>query len=289
MSRSSFYLQNISPFVRYAHMLTLSSDNGFRHIRSCDYRLFYIVSGNGMICAGDQQYPAEKGCLYLWQPGVAYSLLPNAEGITLIGINFDFTDHFRHLCTPIPPKPCPDFEEKDIVELLDFADCPALNEVVYLPHAAVFEDTFHKIYQEFTVKQKYYGGKIKGYLLTLLYELVGLLEAPDRVHGVPALVDDLLAYIREHYADPLTNTFLGEQFSFHPTYINRVLRAYTGLSLHQYVIRYRLYAALEQLQSTRLSVAEIADRNGFSDPNYFSRCFKQHFGYSPQAFRKNHR
>jgi len=57
----------------------------------------------------------------------------------------------------------------------------------------------------------------------------------------------------------------------------------------QYIIRKRLEFARELLQETDLPVAEIAERSGFCDPFYFSRCFSRHYGRSPRKFREETR
>ena len=36
-----------------------------------------------------------------------------------------------------------------------------------------------------------------------------------------------------------------------------------------------------------LTIAEIAYKLGFSNPAYFSKCFKKQFGMTPQEYRKN--
>lgn len=46
----------------------------------------------------------------------------------------------------------------------------------------------------------------------------------------------------------------------------------------------RLKKAVEYLQQSGLNVSEIAYRTGFSDPKYFTTCFKKHFGLSPTRF-----
>lgn len=64
------------------------------------------------------------------------------------------------------------------------------------------------------------------------------------------------------------------------------MKSQTGLSLHKYIRTYRIYAAVDLLQSTDLPVAEIADRVGFGDVQQFSKAFKQVLGVPPSSYRK---
>ena len=59
----------------------------------------------------------------------------------------------------------------------------------------------------------------------------------------------------------------------------------TGQSLHQYVLSCRVSKALDMLQTTNLSITEVAERVGFSSIKHFSQTFKSIYGYSPIHFR----
>ena len=54
----------------------------------------------------------------------------------------------------------------------------------------------------------------------------------------------------------------------------------------QYVTRWRMYAALEDLRDNRMTVAEIAARLGYGSEAAFSRAFKRFTGDSPGAIRR---
>ena len=47
----------------------------------------------------------------------------------------------------------------------------------------------------------------------------------------------------------------------------------------------RIKRACQLLTTTELTVSEVAYRCGFTDPKYFSRCFKSSVGQSPSDFK----
>jgi AraC-like DNA-binding protein len=47
---------------------------------------------------------------------------------------------------------------------------------------------------------------------------------------------------------------------------------------------YRLRRAAEMLHEGSFTLAEIADKTGFSTYSYFSKSFKKHFGVSPKEY-----
>ena len=58
-----------------------------------------------------------------------------------------------------------------------------------------------------------------------------------------------------------------------------------GMGFSEYVNGKRLEKAKELLETTSLSVRDVAITVGFSEANYFSRLFKQNLGMSPTEFR----
>jgi len=60
-----------------------------------------------------------------------------------------------------------------------------------------------------------------------------------------------------------------------------------GLPPSDYVFRARMARAARLLQSTRLTVLEVALTLGFADANYFAKAFRRAFDVSPTQFRQS--
>lgn len=63
------------------------------------------------------------------------------------------------------------------------------------------------------------------------------------------------------------------------------IKSLTGESPVEHIRNARLEMAKTMLIDTELNVSEIAYRTGFSAPSYFSKCFRDQFGMSPNEFR----
>lgn len=70
------------------------------------------------------------------------------------------------------------------------------------------------------------------------------------------------------------------------TFRKRFFEAMGDSPVH-YLLKRRLTAAKELLSSTDMSVMQVGEAVGFSDPYYFSRVFRKYQGLSPSAFRLN--
>ena len=61
----------------------------------------------------------------------------------------------------------------------------------------------------------------------------------------------------------------------------------TGITPNEFTLHIKLKEGLKMLkESPTLNISEIAYRLGFTSPRYFSKCFKDFYGVTPQAYRK---
>ena len=65
----------------------------------------------------------------------------------------------------------------------------------------------------------------------------------------------------------------------------RAFLQHFGVSPKQYIIKLRMNKALQLLVENKLSVKEISFLCGFSDDKYFSRAFREKYGYPPSQLR----
>lgn len=68
------------------------------------------------------------------------------------------------------------------------------------------------------------------------------------------------------------------------TSVYNKIRSITGQSVNEFMRIVRLNKSKELLSTGMYNVSEVAYMVGFSDPKYFSTCFKKQFGISPSKF-----
>lgn len=79
---------------------------------------------------------------------------------------------------------------------------------------------------------------------------------------------------------------LAEQMGISQVHLNRNLQFYTGQSARAFLRTNRLEHAASLLTVTSYLVSEIAGKVGIKNVSHFNRVFKEHFGVSPSAYRK---
>ncbi len=65
------------------------------------------------------------------------------------------------------------------------------------------------------------------------------------------------------------------------------IKGLTNKSPVELIMEYRIRKAELYLKTGKMTVADVAYKVGFSDPGYFSRCFKSQTGMSPSAYQKS--
>lgn len=96
----------------------------------------------------------------------------------------------------------------------------------------------------------------------------------------------ILTYIDLHFYEEISSETLSRIFGYSEGYFCRQFKAVTGLTPMNYIRVLRLEKAQEMLQKQEISLNEIAIRCGFSNANYFSRCFKSHFKMTPTEYAR---
>ncbi len=84
----------------------------------------------------------------------------------------------------------------------------------------------------------------------------------------------------------LTVAQIAREMHVSANHLSRLFREQFNCSITQYLIRQRMEIIRGMLYDYTLSIAEIAERCGFSNSNYFCRFFRKQTGISPDAFRK---
>lgn len=100
------------------------------------------------------------------------------------------------------------------------------------------------------------------------------------------IVDQIQAYIAEHYAEKLTLTGIASQFYISPYYLSRLFKKSINLSLIEYINGVRIKAAQNLIEKSNESISDIAEKTGFLTTAHFRRVFKDATGLSPQQYRQ---
>ncbi len=101
------------------------------------------------------------------------------------------------------------------------------------------------------------------------------------------LSDRICRYLSDNIGVPFSSENIEKRFYLSYKYMSHLFKKEKGVTMQQYHNSVRMDEACRLLCSTLMSIGEIADKLGFSDVLYFSRCFRNYTGKSPSAYRKD--
>src|SRR5471032_2661471 len=101
-----------------------------------------------------------------------------------------------------------------------------------------------------------------------------------------ARLSRVLDHIYDHLDEPLDIDRLAELARLSPYHWHRIYQAMYGETIAATVRRLRLHRAGGYLANGAMSIAEIAERSGYSSLQSFSRTFRAAFGMPPAQYRK---
>lgn len=123
------------------------------------------------------------------------------------------------------------------------------------------------------------------YIIRIMEEALELREktASNR-YG--AVVDEVMRYIEEHYAqEELSLNLLASQVNFSPNHLSMIFSQQTGQTFIKYLTDFRMNKAKELLRCTGKKSSAISMEVGYRDPHYFSYLFKKTQGMTPTQYR----
>ncbi|MEK3733039.1 MULTISPECIES: helix-turn-helix transcriptional regulator [Paenibacillus] len=258
---------------------------------------FYIESGRSFYAPGDS-HPSrrnlgvydlimvDKGCLYLGEegqqwalgPGDMVILLPDAYHYSVQGCLEESSFYWLHFQCHEPDASREDSPMAHSIQLPKQGRMPDPEQAFRLLEAL----------QLLTVEPRSTAFWREQ---TLFIELMQLLDRSridqeqTRVHKVAEQIE---AYIKRHYREPISNARLSEALHYHYNYLTRCMKTAYGITPAEFLLQYRLDQAKRLLLTTPWSISRIAEHVGFQYPPYFTRRFSARFGISPLKFRKQY-
>ena len=274
-------IEHINPHVRFAMTFKF-------YIKSTpsvayDTHIYYIHKGKGSVLINNtKEEQFKEGSVILVPAGVPYRFISDEE-VRCLSINFDYTKSNLKSENPIFPAEPEEFDHDKICEKIFFEDYDILNNSASFTSCEFLKENFEKIETEFTAKRSLYKEIASSELKRIITELIRISNSSP---NVDRKTNDILKFIREHYSEELSNTVISEKFGYHPYHLNRLMKASVGMTLHQFLIFYRIEMAKRFLSDSEHTVFEISKMCGYNNFSNFSADFKRKTGYTPLCYRE---
>lgn len=93
-------------------------------------------------------------------------------------------------------------------------------------------------------------------------------------------------YIRMHLDEDLSLKTLAKKMNISPNYLCTMFREQEKISISDFIEKNRIEKAAYLLETEDSRTQDISKRVGYHYPSYFSRVFRQYYGFTPTRYRK---
>jgi AraC-like DNA-binding protein len=119
-------------------------------------------------------------------------------------------------------------------------------------------------------------------------------EHPEK--GTPALkvlgsadekfLNQLMACVEKvWHQDDITITSFARELGMSKSQLGRKLKSLTELSPNDFLKEFRLRKAIRLMEDQSMNIAQVTMAIGFTNPSYFTKCFRKRFGKAPSDFQ----
>jgi transcriptional regulator GlxA family with amidase domain len=117
------------------------------------------------------------------------------------------------------------------------------------------------------------------------YETVSYFEDHNTNHPDEDILQAQL-WLQNNYGKSTSMTDIAKKFGMSPRNFNRRFKTAIGKTPLDYLQEIRLNTARDLLQSSNLSIGDIADKIGYNDVSHFSHLFRRKFSVTPREYRQ---
>ena len=137
--------------------------------------------------------------------------------------------------------------------------------------------------------QRVYNSKSQQSLISLfngIIDEINKINQGSRLSSVDNTFNQIMNYIDSNYTNPtLSLDDIANSLHYSVSYIYNILKK-NNISFNKYLTSIRMEKAKVLLLDPNNKIINIASQVGYSDPYYFSHCFKKAFKESPVEYRK---
>lgn len=244
------------------------------------YAFIIVLRGSSTLLYSGREITIERNHLFIYMPGFPISVKDVSEDYTCLCLVADesFTVETPSIRNAVRSALLPIFEMRQPVVNLSQEESARLSSLIRM--AGDYLVSGNPMRQEM----------LKSLYAIFLMDLSSILSEQTKRGGFGKRTEELFMnfmdllpkhFVREHgiefYADALNVT---------PTYLSRAVRQVSGRTVVEYINRLLLMEAIWLLESTSLSIDEIAEKINYADSTTFGRFFFRMKGVTPREYRK---
>lgn len=233
-----------------------------------DYQLVYVAGGCGYFRFDGIEREVKKGQMVLFRPGVTQ-------------------DYYFHSANKGEYFWC-HFTGGQVARLLEECGISPRRRVFATPPSSDFQWLFLQMIRELQLRQTSYETilemNLRHILLLLAREGAEEATADNAMLGE---IENAIRHFNMHYNWDIVVKDYAESHLMSPYWFSQSFKKVTGTSPTQYIISVRMANAMNLLDNSDLTIAQVAAAVGYENTQYFHRLFRKHTGMTPKEYRRH--
>ncbi len=246
--------------------------------------IVFIVNGQGVQVVEGNEYPVSSGDAFVLQ-GNQKHYFKDASQVEIVNVMYD--DQKQGELIPDVIKQMDGYKALFILEP-SYRDRHHFKNKLQLNRQELsrIEISLNAMFMEQDQKAEGFDIIINNRLQELIvilsrhYNMIEGVEARSLVR-----LAKVIDYIENNPDNKIYIDELAEIAHMSKRNFQRTFKKAVGLSPVQYLTQVRLQKARKLLRETNLQITDVAIMTGFTDSNYFIKCFKQSYKMTPYKFR----
>lgn len=178
--------------------------------------------------------------------------------------------------------------------ILPLTTAPELEIIALNPENSKHQLVLSMIWQSFEIPDDEWGYefRLRESLTHIWLELLKLIDADSKLTNSQRKqpsddkIKSIMIYIHEHFQEDISVDQIADACHISRRTCFRLFQEKLHISPLEYICDYRLQQARRLLLNTDESITFIAQNCGFRSSSYFGKLFREHFGCTPNAFRR---
>ena len=248
------------------------------HVHNNFFEITYVVSGTGVIYAGNESKVVKKNDVYLSLPYEWHEIISDkTEPLRYYYIAFSYD------------------QGSEFYKILFDNNLLSLSGTMRVYHSASFADTFIQLISilesyNAPLSSKQFELTVKLFTINIyrIYQQIFTKTyLSPTISGEQSLYYKIINYIDRNLTKINKLTDIANDLNYNYVYISRIFKHKFGKSIYSYYSNKKLELAKKLIDEGQMSITEISDYLNYSSIYVFSRIFKKRFGISPNAYKQD--
>ena len=244
------------------------------------YGFIIVLRGSSTLLYSGREITIERNHLFVYMPGFPISVKEVSEdyaGLCLVA-DESFTVETPSIRNAVRSALLPIFEMRQPVVDISPEESTRLGSLIRMAG--------EYLKSENPMREEMLGNLYALFLMDLSSILSKRTQHGKFGRRAENLFMDFINLLPQHFVREHGIEFYAGALNVTPTYLSRVVRQVSGRTVVEYINRLLLMEAIWLLESTTLSIEEIAERINYADSTTFGRFFFRMKGVTPREYRK---